>query len=99
MLNIQAKDNLDIGGQVMLTEKAGRELKAKLDTYRELLLGFIETKDSVLRASISNNLNTNVPQNVGSNLQVWESYKFESIPLVGVVTMLTLYQSIVLTAS
>lgn len=98
VLNIQAKDNLDIGGQVMLTEKAGRELKAKLDTYRELLLGFIETKDSVLRASISNNLNTNVPQNVGSNLQVWESYKFESIPLVGVVTMLTLYQSIVLTA-
>ena len=98
VLDIQAKDNLDIGGQVMLTEKAGRELKAKLDTYRELLLGFIETKDSVLRASISNNLNTNVPQNVGSNLQVWESYKFESIPLVGVVTMLTLYQSIVLTA-
>lgn len=96
VMNIQAKDNLDIGGQVMLNEKAGRELKRKLDNFRELLLGYIDTKDSVLRASISNNLRTDVPH--GNQLQVWESYKFESIPLVGVVTMLTLYQSIVLTA-
>lgn len=96
--NIKAKDNLDIGGQVMLTEKAGKELKIKLDSYRELLLGHIETKDSILRSSISTNLSTDLPQNIGGNFQVWESYKFESIPLVGVVTMLTLYQSIVLTA-
>ncbi len=95
--DIKAKDNLDIGGQVMLNEGAGRELKKRLDDYRELLLGFVAVEDSVLRASIYNNLNTEVPRNVGSELQVWESYKFESIPLVGVVTMLTLYQSVVLT--
>lgn len=96
VMNIQSKDNLDIGGQVMLNERAGGELKKKLDSFRELLLSYIDTKDSVLRASISNNLRTDVPN--GNQLQVWESYKFESIPLVGVVTMLTLYQSIVLTA-
>ncbi len=97
VMDIKAKDNLDIGGQVMLNEGAGRELKKRLDDYRELLLGFVSAEDSVLRASIYNNLNTEVPRNVGSELQVWESYKFESIPLVGVVTMLTLYQSVVLT--
>lgn len=96
VMNIQAKDNLDVGGQVMLNEKAGETLRNKLNNYRELLLGFIAPKDSVLRASISNNLMTDVPQSVGN--QSWESYRFEGIPLAGVVTMLTLYQSIVLTA-
>lgn len=98
VMNIQSKDNLDIGGQVMVNEGKGKVLRKKLDGFRDLLLGFIDTKDSVLRASISNNLRTDLPQNFEGRLQTWESYKFEGIPLVAVVTMLTLYQSIVLTA-
>lgn len=93
VLNIKAKDNLDIGGQVMLVEGAGAELKKKLENYRELLLSFINPKDSVLRASVSNNLNTTAPKVVDGNFQSWESSKFESIPLIGVVTLLTLYQA------
>lgn len=91
--DIKAKDNLDIGGQVMLVEGEGKELKKRIEAYRELLLGYVNPKDTVLRASIHNNLNTDEPKVVDGNFQSWESSKFESIPLVGVVTLLTLYQA------
>lgn len=94
--NIKAKDNLDIGGQVMLVQGGGKELKKKLDDYRNTLLALISPKDSVLRASVMSNLNTDAPPVEDGNFQSWESSKFESIPLVGVVTILTLYQSVVL---
>ncbi|WP_251623524.1 gliding motility protein GldM [Odoribacter lunatus] len=96
VMDIKAKDNLDIGGQVLITEKAGAELKNGLDAFRELLLGYIAADDSVFSESIATSLRTEVPASAG--IQSWESYRFEGIPLAGVVTMLTLYQSVVLTA-
>lgn len=91
--DIKAKDNLDIGGQVMLVQGEGKELRRRLEAYRDLLLGYINPKDSVLRASVTNNLSTHEPKMVDGNFQSWESSKFESMPLVGVVTILTLYQA------
>lgn len=96
ILNIKAKDNLDIGGQVMLIEGKGKELKQKLANYRELVLGFIPAKDSVLRNSIVDNIDTTDPKPVDGEFKSWESSKFEAIPLVGVVTLLTMYQSDIL---
>ena len=96
VMNIQARDNLDIGGQVMIQEKQGKVLKDKLIDFRETLLGYINEKDTVLRGSVMQNLNTDNPTTVKSEPQTWESANFESIPLVGVVTMMTLFQANIL---
>lgn len=98
VMNIQAKDNLDIGGQVMITQGKGKELKQKIESFRELLLSNISAKDSVLRHTIADNLNTNAPKPVDGEFKSWESSKFEGIPLVGVVTLLTMYQTDLLNA-
>jgi gliding motility-associated protein GldM len=92
--NIQARDNLDVGGQVMLQQKEGKVLKDKLDDFRETLLGFIDERDTVLRNAVIQNLNTDSPKTTNqSGPQTWESAYFESIPLTGVVTILTMLQA------
>lgn len=98
ILNIKAKDNLDIGGQVMIIEGKGKEFKGKIESFRELLLSNIVSKDSVLRHTIASNLNTDAPKVVDGEFKSWESSKFESIPLVGVITLLTMYQADLLNA-
>lgn len=98
VLNIKAKDNLDIGGQVMITQGKGKELKNKIIAFREGLLNNVAPKDSVLRHTIANNLETEDPKPVGGEFKSWESSKFESIPLVGVITILTMLQTDLLNA-
>lgn len=96
VMNIQARDNLDIGGQVMITQGEGKELRKMLDEFREKALACINPKDSLLRISIMHNLDTEDPKPVDGEFKSWQSSKFEGIPLVGVVTMLTFYQANVL---
>lgn len=96
IMNIKAKDNLDIGGQVMVLEGKGKELRKMLAAYREKLSSFIAEKDSVLRNSVVTHLATDDPKPVDGEFKSWESSKFEGIPLVGVVTLLTMYQADIL---
>ncbi len=98
VMNIEAKDNLDVGGQVMLVQGKGKELKRRITDYRKLLVGFIAEKDSVLRNSILSHLETDDPKPVDGEFKSWETSKFEAIPLVGVVTILTMYQANILSA-
>lgn len=97
VIHIKAKDNLDIGGQVMIIEGEGKKLREMLASYRDEMIGYINPKDSILRASVTHSLNTDDPAPVDGEFKSWESSKFESIPLVGVVTLLTMYQVDVLT--
>lgn len=94
--NIQAKDNLDVGGQVMLLQGNGKELREKLNTYRESMAGLIDDQDSILRNSVLNRLATYDFQAADGTVKSWEVHRFESMPLVGVVTLLTMYQSDIL---
>ncbi len=96
VLNIKAKDNLDIGGQLMITQKKGKELREKLSAYREMSVELIQPKDSILRNTIQSSLDTKNPPVVDGEFKSWESSEFEGIPLIGVVTMLTMYQTRVL---
>lgn len=96
ILNIKAKDNLDIGGQVMILQGKGKELRQMVTAYREKVSGYIALKDSVLRNSIITHLSTDNPKPVDGEFKSWESSKFEGIPLVGVVTLLTMYQADIL---
>ena len=91
VMNIKAKDNLDIGGQVMVLQGKGKELREMITAYREQLSGLIADKDSVLT-----HLATDDPKPVDGEFKSWEVSKFEGIPLVGVVTLLTMYQADIL---
>lgn len=98
VMDIKAKDNLDIGAQVMLLEGNGKEFKKMLTAYREKLAGYIADKDSVLKNSLLTHLATDDPKPVDGEFKSWESSKFEGIPLIGVVTILTMYQADLLSA-
>jgi gliding motility-associated protein GldM len=92
--NIDAKDNQDIGGQVLVLGGKGDELRKKVDEFRDLLLSNIDEDHTTLRAAIEKNLNTdNPPPLPDGTKQSWVSQNFEHIPLVGVVTMLTKLQT------
>lgn len=80
----------------MLLEGHGKELRKMLTSYREKLAGFVAVKDSVLRNSVLTHLATDDPKPVDGEFKSWESSKFEGIPLVGVVTILTMYQADIL---
>ena len=94
--SLAAKDNLDIGGQVMVLERKGKELKEKIAAFRELASGYVSAKDSVFLRTLQSRLDTEAPEPVDGEFKSWESSKFESIPLIGVMTMLSLLQSDVL---
>lgn len=98
VLNIKGKDNLDAGGQLMIQQGEGKVLRDKLAAYREKLLEYVDPKDSVMRAAILIKLNTDDPKPVEGDFQSWQSSRFESIPLVGVVTLLTMLQADILNA-
>lgn len=93
---LQAKDNLDIGGQVMVLQGKGKELKKKITAYRKMVAGYIAPKDTVFRQAIVDRLNTDAPAPVNGELVTWESSKFENIPLVGVMTLMAMFQSDIL---
>lgn len=96
VMDIKAKDNLDVGGQVMLLQGQGKELKKMIAAYRDKLAGFIADRDSVLKNAVLSHLSTDDPKPVDGEFKSWESSKFEGIPLVGVVTILTMYQADIL---
>ncbi len=96
VMNIKSKDNLDIGGQVMILEGKGKELRQMIADYRELLLSYISKNDTVLSKAVSICLSTDDPKTGDVNFKSWEASKFEGVPLVGVVTLLTMIQTDVL---
>ncbi|PLX21586.1 MAG: gliding motility protein GldM, partial [Salinivirgaceae bacterium] len=92
--NIDAKDNQDIGGQVLVMQGKGEQLKQKVDEFRDFLLANIDEDHPTLLAAIEKNLNTeNPPPLPDGTPQSWVSQNFEHIPLVAVVTMLTKLQT------
>lgn len=95
--HIRGKDNLDAGGQILIQQGKGKELRNMLEDYREFVLSMINEKDSVLRNGVANNLNTTAPKPVDGEFKSWESANFEGIPLAGIVTLLSLMQASILT--
>ncbi|GHV65887.1 gliding motility protein GldM [Bacteroidia bacterium] len=97
--NIEALDNLDVGGQVMIVEGEGKVFEKMLDEYRELLLNAVAPEDTALRQSIYEALNTDDPPvHEEGELHSWESSRFEHIPLGAVASMLAMYQMNVVSA-
>lgn len=92
--SIENKEDLEAASYVMLAPGTGqgKELKARVDRYRESILTLIT--DSVQRDIISRNLSTEVPRK-GTDIsgKNWVEYLFESTPVAAAVTLLTKLQN------
>ena len=84
---IKAKDNLDKAGEYGLVGGHGKELKIKINQYRDFLIKLSEgnpTKQQMYRTIFSTN---------DTHGRSWEDAMFEMMPVSAVVTILTKYQS------
>ncbi len=84
---IKAKDNLDKAGEYGLVGGHGKELKQKINEYRDFLIKLSEgnpTKQQMYRTIFSTN---------DTHGRSWEDAMFEMMPVSAVVTILTKYQS------
>ncbi len=93
--NIKNKDNLDIPAEVMIVKRNGLKLKKGINGYKDLLLEFVQEKDSTLRKTIVEALNTSNPKikEPGAPAYTWESLRFSHTPLIGAVTLLSQLQT------
>jgi len=97
---VKGKDNNNIPAQVMLVEGKGKELKEKINNYREEMLHMIDNTDgeyNLLIESIEGNLSTedHPAEKAGDPAHPWESHNFEHLPLAAVITILSEMQAAV----
>jgi gliding motility-associated protein GldM len=86
---IGGKEKTDVPSEVMITKGKGKELKEKIESFREYLLSKINPADKGIRDAMQKGLNTKVPSDLSLSGESWESYEFEHLPLVGVTTILS----------
>lgn len=99
--SIQKKDDINIPGQRMITEKVdgknrATHLKEKIEVYKESLIALVG-KDSVrygsVITSINNNLNTDDIIGIERNKVSWQTANFDHLPLAGVITLMSKMQA------
>ncbi len=94
---IEAKDNTEVPAYVMIgdnNDRAGRELRQKLEKFRNFLLEDVVTSANaeIIRHSIQSSLNTEAKKvDELSHLEgnTWESDHFLDSPLSGVLTIMS----------
>jgi len=94
------KDDTNIPGQIMITEKENGKMRAtilkeKLAEYREFLINLVgDTKENAMLVnSIRQNLKTDPIIGNEGNKVPWENANFEHLPLAGVVTLMSKMQA------
>jgi gliding motility-associated protein GldM len=98
--NVHSRDNMDYGGEIMIINKKGTELKEQIEGVREYMLSLIEDKEkySSTVESIEAILSTELPDvelDVGSKnvAATWETTYFNMLPLASVITLLSKMQA------
>ncbi|MDP4184373.1 MAG: gliding motility protein GldM [Bacteroidota bacterium] len=94
-IRIKKQDDMNIPAEMMLTAGKGKELKKKINEYRDFLLSYIDAKDVPVSQTIKNSLDTSNPKVKileGGEIPRWENVNFEKKPLVAVMTLLSKMQ-------
>jgi len=99
--SIQSKDDTNIPGQIMITEKVDGKnratlLKDEMDEFRLSLLELVGKDSSLYKpivTSINNNLNTADIKAVDGGKKAWQTANFDNLPLAGVVTLMSKMQA------
>lgn len=85
------RSNVDISPALMLNQKKGAELKEKINSTRENLIGLLNEDD---RTRVSFSLEANDPVKRVNGKKKWEEVNFgEGTPVTAAVTILTKIQS------
>ncbi|UOE50214.1 gliding motility protein GldM [Mucilaginibacter sp. SMC90] len=88
--DVDGRDNLDISPRIMINQRNGEKLKAKIDETREKLLEALG-KDSV---GVQFSLNTTAPKPHGDVKKSWQEANFgDGIPLGATLTTLAKIQT------
>lgn len=92
--NIQKKDNSSVGGQIMIFEGGGEELKKAINEYREFLIESVGG-DTSMASNFNSILNTDDVEssNVPGEFIDWATANFDHLPLIAVTTLMTKMQS------
>ncbi|NPA37755.1 MAG: gliding motility protein GldM [Chlorobi bacterium] len=103
--NYKGIDNQDVAAQLMITERNGERsefLKKLINDYRNLLISYINPKDSFIIKPIMETLITEPLDNEAHQGEVvhksWESQMFEHLPLSASFALMSSIQSDVRTA-
>lgn len=95
--SILKSDNLDYGGEVLIGAEhngKGYDLKDSLIALREFLTGPAIDPPQSLQDAFKKILNTDDPPNIGtSEKKTWETMRFDNLPLIAVITMLSKIQT------
>jgi gliding motility-associated protein GldM len=93
-------DNLDIATRIMIEEKEGPKLKARLEKYRSDLLGLLNDPnmkilDADTRKQFENSIQLNLapPKVQDKSNKAWEAAYFHMVPTVAAVTILSKFQN------
>lgn len=94
---IKKKDDNNVGGQVMIVEKGGIDLKEKYNEYRNFLLSIISdtSKAPVLVSNILSTFSTDDVSSINEkNTKIpWEVANFEHLPLIAVIAIMSKMQN------
>ena len=89
---IGGKDNTDIPAEIMVgdnNDKAGKQLREKMEEYREHLLELVDDDFVSLEESLEEGLDTHDHKDDEGVTHSWESEHFEHLPLISVLTIMT----------
>ena len=95
--NVQKKDDINVPGQIMITEKEnGKQraeiLKEKIEGYREFLIGMVEGNEGLVNGLKSNLSTDDVIGQEGTPVP-WTFAHFDQLPLAGVVALMSKMQA------
>ncbi len=89
--DIAKRSDMEIGVQMMITDKKGTELKNKILETRKKLMDMIDEKD---RKDFNFSLNAVAPEKDKEGIQkTWEEKNFQGVPVTAIVTILSKIQN------
>ncbi len=98
--SIQKKDDTNVPGQIMITEKVDGKMRAtilkeEIAAYRDFLINLVEDKpeNAPLINTLKQNLSTDDIKGQGGDKVPWEVANFEHLPMAGVITLMSKMQA------
>lgn len=95
--DVKKKDDNNVGGEIMILKGGGKNLKNKINDFREFALGIIDdpAKSQILVENIKTTFNTDdiVSANNPKEKVPWEVANFEHLPLIAVMAILSKLQN------
>jgi gliding motility-associated protein GldM len=94
-IKIKKEDDLNTPSEMMITQNKASDLKKKIIAYKEFLAGMISDDNPQLKEAIAQELDTSDPpakKREGGEKWSWETQRFDSKPLIAVITLLSKIQ-------